>query len=228
MALSKTVVLVHGWSVHDTETYGGLPVRLRHLGYAVEHVWLSRYVSFQDEVRLDDLARAFEAAYRRDIAPGLGEGERFACITHSTGGPVMRLWWDLFYEQGNAPCPMSHLIMLAPANFGSALAQLGKSRLSRLKFAVFDKVKPGTGVLDWLELGIRLNARPGEGFAHYAQAELETTVENLKPFLAADQTTLVEIELKRLVRRGTFELEQMTDPWRPHDFRKQKPGPTIT
>jgi hypothetical protein len=49
-------------------------------------------------------------------------------------------------------CPMSHLIMLAPANYGSALAQLGKGRLSRMK-SWFGGVEPGQGVLDWLELG---------------------------------------------------------------------------
>eukprot|EP01031_Cornospumella_fuschlensis_P043536 gene43536-53229_t len=42
--------------------------------------------------------------------------------------------------------------MLAPANFGSALAQLGKGRVGRLK-AWFSGVEPGQGVLDWLELG---------------------------------------------------------------------------
>jgi hypothetical protein len=47
---------------------------------------------------------------------------------------------------------MSHLVMLAPANFGSALAQLGKGRLSRIK-TWFQGVEPGAGVLDWLELG---------------------------------------------------------------------------
>ena len=47
---------------------------------------------------------------------------------------------------------MSHLIMLAPANYGSALAQLGKQRLSRIK-SWFEGVEPGQGVLDWLELG---------------------------------------------------------------------------
>jgi hypothetical protein len=47
---------------------------------------------------------------------------------------------------------MSHLIMLAPANFGSALAQLGKGRIGRLKSWV-GGVEPGQGVLDWLELG---------------------------------------------------------------------------
>jgi hypothetical protein len=44
---------------------------------------------------------------------------------------------------------MSHLIMLAPANYGSALAQLGKGRLSRLKFW-FGGLEPGQGVLTGL------------------------------------------------------------------------------
>jgi hypothetical protein len=42
--------------------------------------------------------------------------------------------------------------MLAPANHGSALAQLGKGRLAKMKFFA-SGVEPGTGVLDWLELG---------------------------------------------------------------------------
>jgi hypothetical protein len=42
--------------------------------------------------------------------------------------------------------------MLAPPNHGSALAQLGKSRLSRMKFWL-DGVEPGQSILDWLELG---------------------------------------------------------------------------
>ena len=71
----------------------------------------------------------------RDFADVLARGDRFACITHSTGGPVVRDWWNRYYlEPRQAPrCPMSHLVMLAPANFGSALAQLGKGRLSRVK-----------------------------------------------------------------------------------------------
>lgn len=47
---------------------------------------------------------------------------------------------------------MSHLIMLAPANFGSALAVLGKGRLGRMK-SWFGGIEPGQGVLDWLALG---------------------------------------------------------------------------
>jgi hypothetical protein len=161
MAIPMIVVLVHGWSVTHTHTYGELAARLkaeaRAQGLAVDikNIWLSKYVSFADEVRLEDLARGFEAAIRRELGKELKKGRRFACITHSTGGPVIRDWWNRFHpETGTKKCPMSHLVMLAPANFGSALAQLGKSRVSRLK-SWFQGVEPGQGVLDWLELGSR-------------------------------------------------------------------------
>ncbi|AOU97074.1 hypothetical protein BI364_02810 [Acidihalobacter yilgarnensis] len=157
----RLVVLVHGWSVYETSVYGGLAERLEMearrepgLGIDVRQIWLSEYVSFRDEVRLEDVSRAFEAAVRRELGPLLDAGRRFACITHSTGGPVVRDWWDRYYVQrsGGGVCPMSHLIMLAPANFGSALAQLGKGRVGRLR-AWFAGVEPGQHMLDWLELG---------------------------------------------------------------------------
>ena len=114
---------------------------------------IGKYVSFKDEVRLEDLAVGFEAALSKEVGSEIGKGRRFICITHSTGGPVVRLWWDRYHFRGGTQdCPMSHLIMLAPANFGSALAQLGKGRVSRLK-SWFEGVEPGQGVLDWLELG---------------------------------------------------------------------------
>lgn len=160
MALPKTLVFLHGWSVRNTNTYGELPERLRTEAAAlgspidIKHVWLGKYVSFRDEVRVEDISRGFDAAVRKEVIPTLAAGERFACITHSTGGPVVRDWWLRFHvkRKSAGPCPVSHLVMMAPANFGSALAQLGKSRLSRLK-TWFQGVEPGTGVLDWLELG---------------------------------------------------------------------------
>ncbi len=160
MPKKKIVVFVHGYSVRSTDTYGKLPERLKSEARAggieldVVDVWLGKYVSFNDEVRLGDLARAFEAALRREVGPALARGARFACVTHSTGGPLVREWWQRFYldRKRGAECPMSHLVMLAPANFGSALAQLGKGRLSRIK-AWFQGVEPGQSVLDWLELG---------------------------------------------------------------------------
>lgn len=160
MQHESTLVFVHGWSVRSTDTYGKLPERVlreaaaRGLSIDIRHVWLTKYVSFHDEVTVADIARAFEAAVGTELRDVLGSGGRFACITHSTGGPVVREWWRRFHldRRGGSPCPMSHLIMLAPANFGSALAQLGRTRLARVK-TWFAGVDPGTGVLDWLELG---------------------------------------------------------------------------
>jgi hypothetical protein len=162
MAAAKRLVLfIHGWSVTHTNTYGALPERLKaeasaagDLNIDVRNLHLGRYISFHDEVRIADLARALEEAIRRELGRDLGAGRRFAAITHSTGGPVVRDWWDRYYvnRRRAGECPMSHLIMLAPANFGSALAQLGKSRISRLK-SWFEDVEPGAGVLNWLELG---------------------------------------------------------------------------
>lgn len=151
----RAVLFVHGWSVRSTETYGALPDRLRSearrdpaLGIDVRELWLGEYISFHNEVRIPDIARAFDAAVRRELGARAREG--FACITHSTGGPVVREW--LARHADPAVARLSHLIMLAPANFGSALAQLGHSRLARLR-TMFEGVEPGLGVLDWLELG---------------------------------------------------------------------------
>lgn len=161
MARNKRIVLlVHGWSVRSTDTYGGLPERLKlenqrsaDLQLDVRQIWLSEYISFHNEVTVPDIARAFQAALERELGDALKGGQRFACITHSTGGPVIRAWLHHFYlNAGKKTLPLSHLIMLAPANFGSALVKLGLSKLSRLK-AWFEGVDVGTGVLDWLELG---------------------------------------------------------------------------
>jgi hypothetical protein len=152
------IVFVHGWSVSNTNTYGGLPESLSRLAppalaIEVQHLHLAKYVSFADEVTVEDIARGMQHAIEAEVRPNLAPGERFACITHSTGGPVVRKWIDLVYRGNLSSCPVGHLILLAPANHGSALAQLGKGRLSRVKSFIADGVEPGVGVLDWLELG---------------------------------------------------------------------------
>lgn len=151
------IVFIHGWSVTNTDTYGGLPRALlakAPTGLKIEttHLYLAKYVSFFDEVTMDDIARGMQNAVAREILPKLKKGERFVCITHSTGGPLVRNWITRFYGNQLSSCPLSHLIMLAPPNHGSALAQLGKSRLARLRYFA-EGVEPGAGVLNWLELG---------------------------------------------------------------------------
>ena len=188
-----TLVFVHGWSVTNTDTYGGLPARLRNEAAArnvnieVKHLYLGRYISFHDEVTVPDIARAFQAAVDDELSAVTAAGNRFACITHSTGGPVIREWWyrHYFTNPHSGRCPMSHLMMLAPANFGSALAQLGKGRLSRLK-NWFGGTEPGQGVLNWLELGSRgswaLNS------AWIADGESSITAKGVFPFVLTGQT----------------------------------------
>lgn len=146
------IVFVHGWSVHDTDTYGALPERLAQVipGVTVTHLRLAKYISFRDEVRMNDVARAMEAAVQKEL--NSAGGKKFAAITHSTGGPVVRTWWHQYYLRKKLPCPMTHVVHLAAAHFGSALAQLGKSTLGRIKSFV-ESIEPGEGILDWLELG---------------------------------------------------------------------------
>ncbi len=153
--MALTIVFVHGYSVTNLSTYGELPLRLRNEGTSrgielnVEEVFLSRYISFDDVVVLDDISRAMQTALKEKITD---PAKKFIAITHSTGGPVVRNWWNMFYNNSPETCPMSHLVMLAPANYGSALAKLGKGTLSRLK-SWSDGVEPGQGVLNWLEQG---------------------------------------------------------------------------
>ena len=151
-----TLVFVHGWSVTDTSTYGALPARVQQraaaagLSLTIADLWLSEYVSFDDAVTMHDLVRGFDHALR-DLHL---LDSRFACITHSTGGPLVREWLRAQREQPGAysTIRLSHLVMLAPANFGSALAQLGKDTLGKLK-SWLGGIEPGQRILDWLELG---------------------------------------------------------------------------
>ena len=108
------VVFVHGWSTTNTDTYGYLPEWLaKQQGFKVSNICLGKYISFVDTVTLDDIARAMDAALREELGD---QPKPFACVTHSTGGPVARLWLKMYYEGNLADCPMKHLIILAPAN----------------------------------------------------------------------------------------------------------------
>ena len=78
--------------------------------------------------------------------------------------------------------PMKHLIMLAPANHGSSLAQLGKGRLSRIK-TWFQGVEPGRQVLNWLELGSKGQWELNHNFLNY---RLEDA--SFFPFVLTGQT----------------------------------------
>ncbi|TWB40436.1 esterase/lipase family protein [Nitrospirillum pindoramense] len=169
------LVFVHGWSVTSVTTYGGLPDALVRqaaltapgLPLTVAHIHLGSYISFRDAIAMADVVRAFDQALRDTLLPGAPAGmplPDFSCVTHSTGGPVVREWVSRLYDGGTGlrRPPLRHLVMLAPANHGSPLATLGKERVGRIR-AFFDGVEPGERILDWLALGSadqwRLNGR---------------------------------------------------------------------
>jgi len=152
------LIFVHGWSVTTTATYGQLPDALAevaaaaNLDISIEHIYLGKYVSFQNEVTLDDIARGFNQALH-DLPNNQQQIQPFSCITHSTGGPVVRHWIDQFYGAEHlGQLPLRHLVMLAHANHGSALAVLGQKRVSRIS-SWFKNIEPGLRILDWLSLG---------------------------------------------------------------------------
>src|SRR5213082_2821646 len=126
------VLLLHGYNVTSTKTYGVLPRRLKKAGHNVKNVYLSKYVTLDNELTLFDLIKAFHSALL-DVYGSKLEKSRFACLTHSTGGLVARGWISTYYSNRMKSLPMSHLIMMASPNHGSRLAALGKSRLSRLR-----------------------------------------------------------------------------------------------
>jgi hypothetical protein len=182
------LIFVHGWSVSNTNTYGELPAALSavassyNLDLRIQHLYLGKYVSFHDEVTVDDIARGFNRALQ-ELQGNDGAIQEFSCITHSTGGPVVRQWVDRYYgaRKKLEACPLKHLVMLAPANHGSALAVLGKQRVGRIK-AFFSGVEPGQRVLDWLSLGSEGQWKLNHSFLSYDCAR-----KGLYPFVLTGQ-----------------------------------------
>lgn len=181
------IIFVHGYSVTNTDTYGELPKALAaraaqyNLDLQISHIDLARYISFHDEIMVDDIAKAMDSALR-DMPGNQPDIQEFSCITHSTGGPIVREWVDRFYGARKLKrLPLKHLVMLAPANHGSALAVLGKKRVGRIK-SWFQGVEPGQKVLDWLSLGSNEQLALNEQFLRY-----DYGANNFFPFVLTGQ-----------------------------------------
>ena len=74
------------------------------------------------------------------------------------------------------------------------------------------------------ELGFRVEPRPEEGFVHYLSAELAAQKSTLDDFLRPNETMLLDIVMRRVVRGGTFTL---TRDRKAADFTKVPPGDPI-
>jgi hypothetical protein len=153
------ILLVHGYSAESRRSsaediraiYGSLPDDLRRAygGAAVFELDVSRYISLEDGVRIDDISRAMDRALREEFPHLLDR--RFDVIIHSTGALVVRNW---IRRHSPIPSPIEHLIYLAGANFGSGWAHVGRGQLAKWARMVFQGgAERGVQILDALELG---------------------------------------------------------------------------
>jgi pimeloyl-ACP methyl ester carboxylesterase len=146
----RQVLIIHGWS-DTSRSFGPLVEFLRANGYQAVPLWLGDYISLDDDVRVVDVAKRLEAVVRDKLANG-ELVQPFDVIVHSTGGLVAREWISGYYGDDIAGCPAKRLIMLAPANFGSRLASLGKSMVGRIVKGWNNWFHTGTEMLNALEL----------------------------------------------------------------------------
>ncbi len=155
----EPIVLIHGYSAESVKTdkpsivniYGTLPQSLQDLygQNSVVEIDLSRYVSLEDGVTVDDISHGLQRALQTDF-PHLLKGP-FHVIIHSTGALVIRNWIRRFSK---IPSPIKNLIHLAGANFGSGWAHIGKGQMARWGRFIFEHgAERGLQVLDALELG---------------------------------------------------------------------------
>ena len=95
--MRNKVVLIHGWSATSSSMLD-LRAYLRAQGFTVADVWLGDYVSMDDDVRIEDVAKRMQRVLRGD---GDRLGKRYDMIVHSTGGLVAREWLSQFYPDGH-------------------------------------------------------------------------------------------------------------------------------
>lgn len=146
---TTSVLTVHGWSASDS-SMAELAGFLERAGFDTAQLWLGGYPSMADEVHLADSARRMGEVVREMQADGR-LAERFHIVTHSTGALVVRQWLAFTYPEGGAP--VDNFLMLAPANFGSPLAVMGRSALGRLIKGWKNSFQTGTEFLHALEHG---------------------------------------------------------------------------
>lgn len=151
--MNRQVAILHGWS-DNSESFRPLSDYLKDSGYRVVPIFLGDYVSLRDDVNIDDVAKRMEEVVREKMARPARARDRLAknfdMIVHSTGGLVARRWIAGHYA--DRPCPVKNLVMLAPANFGSRLAHIGRSMLGRVAKGWRTGFESGEEMLYALEL----------------------------------------------------------------------------
>lgn len=153
----EVTIIMHGWS-DCSESFVTLKRFLVAQGIGkVQTVYYMDYESREDNITFNDVIDGFNDQLIEKKLIGVN-GEKLCdlnVIVHSTGGLVIRHWIWRYYRDRIAECPISRLVMLAPANFGSPLAHRGKSFLGSLfkgRWKIGDFLEVGRELLNGLEL----------------------------------------------------------------------------
>lgn len=157
--MPNPIVLVHGYSDEGAsfQTWKSELIawfRSRQPNFDPAQIRICSYRTLTNEVTIKDIAEGFDRALRE--CAGLNQDEDFDAIVHSTGMLVIRSWLVTYPRRKSR---LKRLIGLAPATFGSPLAEIGRSTLGSLfkgnKQLGPDFMEAGDLILDGLELGSR-------------------------------------------------------------------------
>jgi pimeloyl-ACP methyl ester carboxylesterase len=145
--MAEKLLIVHGYSDGSTSFNGLRDFFIRQGGYQESHTHFVDYTSMDDGTTYRDLADKLDTDYRNHFG-----SDRIDVVCHSTGALVVRAWLVLRNERSRRragahgqllPCPVERLICFAPANFGSDLALLGQSFLSKFRTTFFNSHSQG-------------------------------------------------------------------------------------
>ena len=149
--MAAKLLIIHGYSDGATSFTALRDFFANSGAYQRENIFLLNYDSLDDESTFEDFADKLDEDYAK-----LFQGERIDLACHSTGALVSRAWLRMHYQRQveagvQAPAsPVEHLLMFAPANFGSDLARLGQSFLGKFRSTFFNSNHQGE---DFLESG---------------------------------------------------------------------------
>lgn len=125
------LVIVHGWN-EGRGSGRALARRLAALppegiGEQVTTLCPGDDLRVDDATRFADLAAALDRAWRRRGLPR--RARSVDVVTHGPAALIVREWMTQYFAPGEVP--IRRLLMLAPTNFGTPLAQGGRSLIGR-------------------------------------------------------------------------------------------------
>ena len=157
--MARKMLIVHGYSDASSSFKDDLgQFFVDHGEYGKEDICYADYSSMDDQATFRDFADKLDEDYEKLRVEKGFEDEQIDVACHSTGALVVRAWLAMRFARRTRReldllCPVEHLLMFAPANFGSDLARMGQSLLGKAKATFFSKHSHSE---DFMESGRRV------------------------------------------------------------------------